>query len=94
MLGALLVLEGIAFGMHLPSGQAFVAEQSTPSTRGQVVGGYSMAGSLGNALSPLVLGIVAEAGGVQAVFPFTVGLIAVGLVIIFALFRKPFVAGR
>lgn len=94
MLGALLVLEGIAFGIHLPSGQAFVAEQSTPGTRGQVVGGYSMAGSLGNALSPLVLGIVAEAGGVQAVFPLTVGMIALGLAIIFVLFRKPSASGR
>ncbi|MBI5876391.1 MAG: MFS transporter [Chloroflexi bacterium] len=89
LLGLLLVAEGVAFGMHLPSGQAFCAEQSTAATRGQVVGGYSMTGSLGSALAPLVMGLVAEWWGVRAVFPFTAALIVGGLVLIFVLFRRP-----
>jgi MFS family permease len=93
LLGALLIVEGISFGMFLPSGQAFTAENSTPATRGQVLGAYGTAGSLGSALSPLLLGVVAEAWGAEAVFVATAALMAVGLAAALALFGRRRSAG-
>lgn len=92
LLSVLLIVEGVSFGMFLPSGQAFTAEHSTPTTRGQIIGAYSTAGSLGGALSPLVLGLIAEAWGVQSVFLFTATAIAVGLLVAGYLFSRPSVS--
>jgi MFS family permease len=89
LLSILLVGEGIAYGMFMPTGQAFTAENSTPVTRGQVVGAYGTAGSLGAALSPLVLGVAAEAFGVGAVFGLTAALMLAGLLAAVILFRRP-----
>jgi MFS family permease len=88
-LGALLVVEGIAFGMFLPSGQAFTAERSTAMTRGQVLGFYSMAGSLGSMMSPFVLGLVAEWWGVRAVFVCTAAAAFIGLLVTTFLYARP-----
>ncbi len=79
LLGVLLLAEGIAFGTFLTSGQAYIAECSTPATRGTAVGVYSTAGSLGSTLSPVVLGMIAEIWGVQTVFRVTGALILIGL---------------
>lgn len=79
LLGLLLLAEGVAFGTFLTSGQAYIAECSTPTTRGTAVGMYSTAGSLGSTLSPVVLGVIAELWGVPTVFRVTGVLIMVGL---------------
>lgn len=89
LLGLLLIVEGISFGMFLPSGQAFTAENSTPATRGQVLGAYGTAGSLGSALSPLLLGFVAEVWGAGAVFVATAALMALGIAAALVLFGRP-----
>ena len=89
LLGVLLVVEGISYGVFMPAGQAFTAEHSTPATRGQIVGAYGTAGSLGSALSPILLGLVAEAWGVAAVFTATGVLLATGLLLAVFLFRRP-----
>ncbi len=83
VLALLLVLEGIAFGSFLTSGQVFVSENSTPSTRGTAVGFYGTAGSLGSTVSAILLGAVAEMWGVRMVFQslgiaILVGLLAIG----------------
>ncbi|MBI5029056.1 MAG: MFS transporter [Chloroflexi bacterium] len=79
VLGILLLIEGVAFGTFLTSGQAYIAECSTPESRGTAVGAYSTAGSLGSTLSPVMLGVVAEVWGVQMVFRVTGVLILIGL---------------
>jgi MFS transporter, DHA1 family, multidrug resistance protein len=89
VLSLLLVVEGVAYGVFMPAGQAFTAEHSTPATRGQIVGAYGTAGSLGSALSPLVLGLVAQAWGVAAVFTLTAILLGAGLLLAVILFRRP-----
>jgi len=85
----LLIAEGIGYGMFMPTGQAFTAENSTPVTRGQIVGAYGTAGSLGSALSPIALGVAAEAFGVDAVFGVTAVLMLIGLLAAIILFRRP-----
>lgn len=81
MLALLLVLEGVAFGVILTSAQA-LATQTAAVSRGTAIGLYSMAGSIGNGFGPFILGLVAEAWGVQRVFLFTGLLTFAGLLAI------------
>lgn len=78
-LGLLLASEGIAYGMFLTSGQAFVAGRSTESDRGTTFGVYSTAGSLGGAMAPFVLGFIADQWGLAVVFRVTGALVFVGI---------------
>ncbi len=67
-LTALLILEGIGFGIFLVSGQSGVAAASGADNRGAAVGMFWMAGSVGELFGPLVLGAIAQTLGVIAVF--------------------------
>ena len=89
VLSALLIVEGFSYGMFLPAGQVFIAEISTPATRGQMMGAYGTAGSLSSALSPFVMGLIAQLWGVQAVFLFTAALFAAGICLAGFLFNRP-----
>ncbi|MBM4430671.1 MAG: MFS transporter, partial [Chloroflexi bacterium] len=91
LLGLLLLLEGLSFGAFLTSGQVFVAESSTPTTRGAAVGVYSTAGSVGSMLSSIALGMAADLWGVQVVFRLTALLLLIGLTVIGYLYlqREP-----
>ncbi len=82
VLSILLILEGVAFGSFLTSGQIFVAQHSSADTRGAAVGAYSAAGSLSSIFSPVVLGVVADLGGVQTVFWLTGLVVLLGIVLI------------
>jgi len=88
LLGLLLVLEGVAFGSFLTSGQIFVAENCTPQTRGAAVGVYSTAGSLGSTASAIIFGAVADRFGVRLVFRLAGLLILAGLLVIVFLSRR------
>ena len=88
LLALLLALEGVAYGTFLTAGNAFVAANSTPATRGTAIGVYSMAGSIGTTLSPILLGVVADMWGLQTVFVLTAGLTAVGLAVILYLYTQ------
>lgn len=78
ILGILLAGEGIAFGMFLTSGQAFVTEHSSFG-RGTALGVYSAAGSLGSSVAPFVLGFIADLWGLVAVFQFAGILVLTGI---------------
>jgi len=82
VLGVVLACEGIAFGMFLAAGHTFVAEHSTESNRGTATGIYNMAGSVGTALGPFVLGPIADLWGLDTVFWLTGVLVFVGLCVI------------
>ena len=77
-LGALLIVEGVLFGIFLVSGQAAVAAASGPDNRGAAVGMFWMAGSVGDMFGPIALGVVAQAFGLIAVFDGVAGGVAVG----------------
>lgn len=89
VLGALLMVEGIAFGLNLTVGQAAVTEVAGESERGAAIGLHGTAGSLGATVSPMLLGALAEVTSIEAVFQITtaLALVALGLVW-FALGRK------
>lgn len=79
VLSLLLIVEGIAFGSFLTSGQIFVAQHSAAETRGAAVGAYSTAGSVGSIFGPVILGVAADVGGVQTAFWLTGVLVLLGL---------------
>lgn len=81
-LTALLVLEGIGFGVFLVSGQSGVAAASGRDNRGAAVGMFWMAGSVGDLFGPLVLGVVAQSLGVIAVFESVAVAIVVGAALV------------
>jgi MFS family permease len=89
LLGLLLIMEGVAFGSFLTSGQIFVAENCTPETRGTAVGVYSTAGSLGSTVSAIAFGAVADRLGVRLVFRLAGLLILAGLLVIVFLNTRP-----
>jgi MFS family permease len=81
-LGALLILEGVIFGIFLVSGQAAVAAASGATNRGAAVGMFWMAGSVGDFLGPLALGVVAQVLGLIVVFESVAAGVAVGAVLV------------
>ncbi|MCW5879573.1 MAG: MFS transporter [Anaerolineae bacterium] len=87
-LAALLVVEGIAYGVYLTAGQAFVAEHSSPTTRGSSIGVYTTAGSVGSTLGPIALGVIADLFGVVIVFSVTAVIVLVALFSVVVLYTR------
>lgn len=81
LLTALLAAEGLAFGAYLVAGQTYLADHTEPAVRGTAVGFYSMAGSIGGAFAPLLLGLVADRWGVAQVFVVTGWTLTGGLLL-------------
>lgn len=77
-LTALLILEGIGFGVFLVSGQSAVAEAAAQTNRGAAVGMFWMAGSIGDLFGPIALGVIAQEVGLVAVFQTTAVAVLVG----------------
>jgi MFS family permease len=84
MLTALLILEGIGFGVFLVSGQLAVAATAGQTNRGAAVGLFWMAGSFGDFFGPIVLGVIAQEVGLIAVFQTVAGAVLVGAVLVAA----------
>ncbi len=79
-LTALLILEGIGFGVFLVSGQSAVATAADTSHRGAAVGLFWMAGSFGDLFGPIGLGVIAQTMGVVAVFGTVAIAVAIGAI--------------
>jgi MFS family permease len=79
LLGVFLAGDGIAYGVFITSGQASMTEHSRPSERGIALGLYSTAGSIGGAVAPFFMGVIADRWGLAAVFRVTGGLVLVGI---------------
>ncbi len=71
----LLLFEGVAYGMMLTAGHAFLTEQTESATRGVATGVYGMLGSVGGATGPLLMGVVADTWGLSTVFYASTGLV-------------------
>jgi MFS family permease len=81
-LTALLILEGIGFGVFLVSGQMAVAATAAQTNRGAAVGLFWMAGSLGDFFGPIALGVIAQERGLIAVFQTVAVAVMVGAVLV------------
>ena len=81
-LTALLILEGIGFGVFLVSGQMAVAATAAKTNRGAAVGLFWMAGSIGDFFGPIALGFIAQERGLVAVFQAVAVSVIVGAVLV------------
>jgi MFS transporter, DHA1 family, multidrug resistance protein len=81
-LTALLILEGIGFGVFLVSGQMAVAATAAQTNRGAAVGLFWMAGSIGDFFGPIALGFIAQERGLVAVFQTVAVAVIVGAVLV------------
>jgi MFS family permease len=75
-----LAIEGISYGMFLTCSQEFVAQLTTPRSRGAAMGVFTMAGSLGQSGGAILLGLTAQAFGVRSVFGGVAAVLLVGIV--------------
>jgi MFS family permease len=82
VLTALLILEGIGFGVFLVSGQMAVAATAAQTNRGAAVGLFWMAGSIGDFFGPIALGFIAQERGLGAVFQTVAVSVIVGAVLV------------
>jgi len=78
LLTALLILEGIGFGVFLVSGQLAVAATAGQTNRGAAVGLFWMAGSFGDFFGPIALGVIAQEFGLIAVFQTVAVAVVIG----------------
>jgi sugar phosphate permease len=81
-LTALLILEGIGFGVFLVSGQMAVAATAAQTNRGAAVGLFWMAGAFGDFFGPIALGFIAQDRGLIAVFQTVAVSVMVGAVLV------------
>jgi len=77
-LTALLVIEGVGFGVFLVSGQLAVAATAGQTNRGAAVGLFWMAGSFGDFFGPIALGVIAQQNGLIAVFQTVAVAVVIG----------------
>jgi MFS family permease len=77
----LLMVEGVAYGLYLTSGQTTVAEHADPASRGAALGMYMAAASVGDSVAPFFLGIVADRLGIIIVFYVVGGLAVLGVIV-------------
>jgi MFS family permease len=77
-LTALLVIEGVGFGVFLVSGQLAVAATAGQMNRGAAVGLFWMAGSFGDFFGPIALGVIAQQNGLIAVFQTVAVAVVIG----------------
>jgi MFS family permease len=78
----LLIVDGIAYGLFLTVGQSHVTALAGDGDRGRVMGIYTMAGSIGSAAGPILMGVLAEWFGLPAVFPLAAVVAAVAALIL------------
>jgi MFS family permease len=81
-LSVILGLQGIFYGIYLTSANTFVTEVAPEGMEGASMGVFSTFSNVSGIVSPIVLGLVAEAWGIGATFRVSFGLAVVGLVIL------------
>jgi MFS family permease len=75
-LAALLIMEGIGYGVFLVASQSAVATDAGSGNRGAGFGLYWMAESLGELFGPIGIGLIAQAMGVVAAFQTVAATVA------------------
>jgi len=82
LLSVILGLQGISYGIYLTSSNTFVTEVAPEGMEGASMGVFSTFSNVSGIVSPIVLGVAAEAWGINATFRVSFGLAVVGLVIL------------
>jgi len=87
LLSVILGLQGVSYGIYLTSANTYVTEVAPEGKEGASMGVFSTFANISGIISPIVLGAVAEAWGIETTFKASSALAAVGLVILLALSR-------
>lgn len=87
LLSVILGLQGIFYGIYLTSANTFVTEVAPEGMEGASMGVFSTFSNVSGIVSPIVLGAVAEAWGIDATFRVSFGLAVVGMVILSVISR-------
>ena len=88
-----LAVEGVSFGMFLTAGQAFVTHNADAPMRGAALGAYNMAGGVSAAISPIVLGLLAQAYGLDFALFATSILVLTGAAVLAIAYRRAVARG-
>ncbi|MEZ4680630.1 MAG: MFS transporter [Caldilineaceae bacterium] len=88
LITVLLIADGIAYGLFLTAGQTHVTALAAEGDRGRAMGIYTMAGSIGSAAGPVLMGIVAEWFGLAIVFPIAAVVALVAAINLWASGRR------
>lgn len=84
----ILGVQGIAYGIYLTAGNAYVTEEAPAEMRGTAIGIYSTFSNISGVISPLILGAIAEKWSLQAAFQVSGVLALAGMAMMLALARK------
>ena len=87
LLSVILGLQGISYGIYLTSANTYMTEVAPEGMAGASMGVFSTFSNVSGIVSPIVLGAVAEAYGINATFRVSFGLSVVGLVILSVISR-------
>jgi MFS family permease len=87
LLSVILGLQGIAYGIYLTSANIYVTEVAPEGMEGASMGVFGTFANVSGIVSPIILGAVAEAWGLDTTFRVSFGLAFVGLMILIFLSR-------
>jgi MFS family permease len=85
---ALRVVQGL-FAGYGPLALTMAAESAAPGRMARAIGTVQTAQRLGPAIGPVVGGVLAEVVGLRRAFLVSASFYAVGLLLVFALYREP-----
>lgn len=88
LLMALLLGEGIGYGLYLTLGQTMIATFAGVGSRGAALGMYSMMTGIGGSLLPFFLGITADHFGLASIYYLTGFLLVAGIAFLLIISRR------
>lgn len=87
-IGLILGVQGVAYGIYLTAGNAYIAEVAPTGRRGTAIGVYSTFSNISGVVSPIFLGALAEAWGLRVAFQFSAALAMAGTILTLVLAWK------
>src|SRR5581483_8721266 len=85
----LLVLAGVGTAIFHPVAGAMVGAAAPPAARGRWMGLFITAGNFGNALGPLMLGLLLERTDQRGTWPIVLPALLMGCVVLLSMPRRP-----
>ena len=87
LISLIMGLQGIAYGVYLTAGTAYVTESAPPKHKGTAMGIYSTFSNISRIISPITLGIIGEAWGLKGILQTAAIVSIIGSCVIWFLTR-------
>ena len=85
---ALLIAEGIGYGLYFTVGQTMLTTYASAASLGAAMGTFSMMTGIGGSLLPFVLGIAADGFGLASIYYLTGLLLIAGVILLITVSRR------